>query len=155
MCWRFIYRKRLVCPHSTMRINQVEQRDRAAATCSWLTAAKARSLAGVIEERLRGRAGAPWGINTQSHISFCSDRELFSGGRRAQSLVFKLQGIKSGFIFTLTTQPVCSSRGEGIHYCYCSCLWAPGALWYYFKFIPRRTKKRRPEKSKQESWTTW
>ncbi len=52
-------------------------------------------------ERAEGRAGASEGINTQSHTGFCSDLEPFTSGRRAQSLFFKLLGLKSGFIFTL------------------------------------------------------
>ncbi len=61
-------------------------------TDSRQTAAECR---GALEE------GASEGINTRGHTGFCSDPEPFTGGRRAQSLFFKLLGLKSGFIFTL------------------------------------------------------
>ncbi len=65
---------------------------------------------GALEESAAGRAGTSEGINTRSHSGFSSDPEPFIGGRRAQSLFFKLLGLKSGFIFTLASQPVCSSE---------------------------------------------
>ncbi len=74
-----------------------------AGTEALLTAAERQ---GALEER----AKASEGINTQSHTRYCSDPEPFTSGRRAQSLFFKLLGLKSGFIFTLASQPVCSSK---------------------------------------------
>ncbi len=65
---------------------------------------------GSFKERAEGKAGASEGLNTRCHTGFCSDLELFTGGKRAQSLFFKLLGEKSGFIFSLTSQPVCSSE---------------------------------------------
>ncbi len=65
---------------------------------------------GPLEERVKGRAGASARMNTRSHTGFFSNPEPFTGGRVAQSLFFKLLGLKSGFIFTLASQPVCSSE---------------------------------------------
>ena len=42
-----------------------------------------------LEEKVRRRARASGGINTQSHTGYCSDSELFTDGRRSKSLLIK------------------------------------------------------------------
>ncbi len=49
---------------------------------------------GAFEERGKGRAGVSEGLNTGSHTGFRSGLEPFTGARRAQSLFFKLLGLK-------------------------------------------------------------
>ena len=46
-----------------------------------------------LEERVKYRARPPGGINTWSHIRFCSDSEPFTNRRRVQRLLLNL-GIK-------------------------------------------------------------
>ncbi len=67
---------------------------------------------GALEERAEGGAGASEEINPRSHTGFCSDPEPFTSRRRAQSLISKLLGLKSGFIFTCASQPICSSEPQ-------------------------------------------
>lgn len=50
-------------------------------------------------------------VTTQSHIRRSSYLQPFTGGRKAQSLPFKLLGLRRELIFTLAYRPVCSSRG--------------------------------------------
>ncbi len=63
-------------------------------------------------ERAEGSAGVSEGKNTQNRTRFCSDLEPFTGGRRTLELVFNLLGLKSGFIFTLASKPVCSGESR-------------------------------------------
>lgn len=50
-------------------------------------------------------------VTTQSHIRCSSYLQSFTDGRKAQSLPFKLLGLRRELIFTLAYRPVCSSRG--------------------------------------------
>ena len=43
-----------------------------------------------LEEKVRRRARPSGEINTQSHIGSCSDSELFTDGRRSESLLIKI-----------------------------------------------------------------
>ena len=45
-----------------------------------------------LEEITGCRSRPSGGINTQSHIRFCSDPELFTDGRRVQGLRLELEG---------------------------------------------------------------